>query len=209
MKMTIVTTLLIPIASYAGLFGPSNFQDCILEGMKGVTSDTAAGMIARVCRQKFPDKQSAPSQETKPFEYPERFRFYRFDKDIGGAVITPVSKISMNRVSTETHGTDYGSGVKSYDFGYHLTIEVTNRNNFSIDGYYVGVPKKGNNCGLAEADYAETYECSGSAAEGMSGKFRCDIPRLEKRNISVCGLGFVFRGTRTELLTMKSRNSIP
>lgn len=36
------------------LFGPKDYDECILQGMRGVTSDTAAAHIARSCRAKFP-----------------------------------------------------------------------------------------------------------------------------------------------------------
>lgn len=40
--------------SYAWtLFGPKNYDECILEGMKGVTSDTAAGAVIHACSNKF------------------------------------------------------------------------------------------------------------------------------------------------------------
>ncbi len=41
----------------AGLFGPNNFDDCILQSMKGVTSDAAARAIYQSCQQKFPQKK--------------------------------------------------------------------------------------------------------------------------------------------------------
>lgn len=40
-------------------FSPNNFNDCVLEAMKGVTSDTAAQLVYKTCQQKFPD--SAPN----------------------------------------------------------------------------------------------------------------------------------------------------
>lgn len=40
----------------AELFGPATFEDCILENMKGVTSDFAARAIQSACREKFPAK---------------------------------------------------------------------------------------------------------------------------------------------------------
>ncbi|MCU7961181.1 MULTISPECIES: hypothetical protein [unclassified Shewanella] len=40
--------------SYAGIFGPKNYDECILDGMKGVTSDKAAAFIAISCRNQFP-----------------------------------------------------------------------------------------------------------------------------------------------------------
>lgn len=38
------------------MFGPSNYDECILESMKGVTSDKAAILIAMSCRKKFPEE---------------------------------------------------------------------------------------------------------------------------------------------------------
>ena len=45
-----------PIPAMGGWFGPSNYEECILENMKGVTSDKAARAIERACRAKFPHK---------------------------------------------------------------------------------------------------------------------------------------------------------
>jgi hypothetical protein len=39
------------------LFGPKNFDDCILENMKGVTSDQAAATIYASCSAKFPTEE--------------------------------------------------------------------------------------------------------------------------------------------------------
>lgn len=41
----------------AGLFGPSNYDECVLNSMKGVTSDMAARLIAKSCRDKFPESK--------------------------------------------------------------------------------------------------------------------------------------------------------
>jgi hypothetical protein len=42
------------INASAELFGPNNYEECILENMKGVTSDQAAHAIRNACREKFP-----------------------------------------------------------------------------------------------------------------------------------------------------------
>jgi hypothetical protein len=42
--------------AYGGLLGPSNYDECITESMKGVTSDLAARAIIGSCRERFPDK---------------------------------------------------------------------------------------------------------------------------------------------------------
>jgi hypothetical protein len=39
-------------------FGPKNYEDCILKGMKGVTNDLAARGVAQACRSKFPESSS-------------------------------------------------------------------------------------------------------------------------------------------------------
>ena len=49
--------LFMPLVGNAGLFGPSDFNECILESMKGVTSDAAAHAIRRACWEKFPKKK--------------------------------------------------------------------------------------------------------------------------------------------------------
>jgi hypothetical protein len=38
----------------AGFFGPSNYEECILQSMRGVTSDVAARSIRMACRIQFP-----------------------------------------------------------------------------------------------------------------------------------------------------------
>lgn len=49
-----VTTVCYPAVALAGLFGPSNYDECILENMRGVGSDIAARVVARACRSQFP-----------------------------------------------------------------------------------------------------------------------------------------------------------
>ena len=42
-------------------FEPSNYDECILDSMKGVTNDVAAAAIRQSCRQKFPDDKPKQS----------------------------------------------------------------------------------------------------------------------------------------------------
>jgi hypothetical protein len=39
--------------SFAGMFGPKNYNECVLEKMKGVTSDYAARVIQKACFDEF------------------------------------------------------------------------------------------------------------------------------------------------------------
>lgn len=64
MKKTILLFLLLigyAETSSAQLFGPRNYEDCIIEGMQGVTSDVAAVSIRSACREKFPQSQKSGS----------------------------------------------------------------------------------------------------------------------------------------------------
>ena len=54
---TVICLLIwMPIPAMGGWFGPSNYEECILKNMKGVTSDEAARAIRRAYRAKFPRK---------------------------------------------------------------------------------------------------------------------------------------------------------
>jgi hypothetical protein len=57
--------------SYAGLFGPSNYNECILERMKGVTSDLAARAIVGACAAKFSSNKKSTPPSKKPEYKPE------------------------------------------------------------------------------------------------------------------------------------------
>lgn len=46
--------MLVSGATMAGWFGPSTYEECLLENLKGVASDVAATGIAKACRAKFP-----------------------------------------------------------------------------------------------------------------------------------------------------------
>lgn len=56
----IIMVFFSPMITNAGFFGPSSYEECILENMKDVKSDQAAREIQRACRNKFP----VPVQET-------------------------------------------------------------------------------------------------------------------------------------------------
>ena len=58
MKKVLVLLLLIVSTNVLAfsLFGPKNFDECVLEYMKGVSSDDASHIIVRTCRRKFSEK---------------------------------------------------------------------------------------------------------------------------------------------------------
>ena len=69
MKQSLLIILLLVTQAQAGWFGPSNYDECVLDGMKGVESDLAAKVIVAACRRQFPlkqkESQQTPNDEVK------------------------------------------------------------------------------------------------------------------------------------------------
>ena len=55
----VATTVCFPTVALAGLFGPSTYDECVLENMKGVGSDLAARAVVASCRSQFPVNKPA------------------------------------------------------------------------------------------------------------------------------------------------------
>ena len=58
LKGSVLMLSLFVSSAQAGWFGPSNFADCVIDGVKnGVHSDRAASVLYAVCKSKFCDQQ--------------------------------------------------------------------------------------------------------------------------------------------------------
>ena len=65
-KLVVLLLLMVSNSCFAwSLIGPNNYEECVLENMKGVTSDTAAHIINRVCRDKFKKNEIPIKREVK------------------------------------------------------------------------------------------------------------------------------------------------
>lgn len=62
-KALIVITLFLPSAVNSGLFGPSNYYECILDEMPEVQSNHDADQISRMCRKDYPDRSDVEMKE--------------------------------------------------------------------------------------------------------------------------------------------------
>jgi hypothetical protein len=205
MKNNIIAVFLVLSASAnAGIFGPSSFEECILDQMKGIKSDSAADAVTYACRIKFPPK------ETSSYTPPETPQIHLFSSlgDMRPTLNALVAKIDIVSINTEQTGTNM-YGVKSYDYGHHLKINLTNRHNFPINTIQVGIPKKGNNCSWDVSQYAEVYDCSGTAGALSSGLFTCQIPNLDRRRVSICTVGFGIVATKAEAAQFMQKYGIP
>ena len=86
----------------ADIFGPDNFDECVTESMKGVTSDLAARAIIKSCRELFPDKNKA---NTRELSYEERTqltgkaRDLSYNSGFGGYLYNGNSEITITEVT--------------------------------------------------------------------------------------------------------------
>jgi len=192
-----------PAAQSWNPFGPKNYEDCVLDGIKNAKSDQAANAVIHACSQKFPDKTPA----TK-YDPPVVTLFSSLGMSRPG-LNQLISNIQLNTLRVVQTGTNT-YGYKSYDYGHHLSLEITNRNDFPIHGVEVGLPsKKGGNCSWDHRDYAEIYTCSGGVNPRGSGVFRCEIPRIESRRVAACITGFGFYGTDADSDAFMRKYNIP
>ncbi|WGS85828.1 hypothetical protein [Methylomonas sp. UP202] len=64
MYILLMALTIFPVQAQAwSIFEPKSYHDCILENMKGVTSDKAAIFIRSSCREKFPQTEAEKMQE--------------------------------------------------------------------------------------------------------------------------------------------------
>lgn len=59
MKYLASLILFCSLTCYAGIFGPSDYDECVLDGVKAAQTQTAVASVHKACRNKFP-KQPSP-----------------------------------------------------------------------------------------------------------------------------------------------------
>lgn len=189
----------------AGLFGPSNFDECVLDGVKDAKTETAARLVAQACRNKFPLPTTPAYNEPVTNNYGfSGLSAYR------PAVYDFVSKIEIVRSKVAHHGQDYGYGIKDNWFRYYIDVTVTNRNTFPITGIIIGINKrKSKTCSWDSNDYAEFYDCPGLAGVQQTASFECNVKDANKRQVNYCLVGFYVNGTESSIKQFMKNNNIP
>jgi hypothetical protein len=118
-------------AAVAGLFGPSNFEECMVEKMKG-QSESMLGIVHQLCREKFPVKEPKrtkvhprandleytwhqSSLKTSPFEPAKPYVAIKITRNSTGYLLTNfVGKFSEKDCSASTDA-DFKYSI-SFDF---------------------------------------------------------------------------------------------
>ncbi len=189
------------------LFGPKNYEDCVLDGVKNAKTNKAVAVVVQACANKFPRK--SPAGSPLPTYDPPDYNLFSSFGMFRPTLNQLITKIEVNALNVVQTGNKL-YGVKSYDHGHHLSLEVTNRNEFPIVGLEIGVPKRKNGlCSWDDKDFSEIHRCDGNAGARNSGSFVCKIPRLESRRVEVCITGFFMYANNADVEEFKRKYSIP
>jgi hypothetical protein len=205
LQLFIIATTLACSSHAWTLFGPKNFEDCVLDGVKSAKTEQASNAVIMACRNKFPPK-SNPSAAPK-IESPEHFIFSGLGSNRPQLNLL-INNIKINHLKVIQTGTNV-YGVKSYDYGHYLSAEITNRNEFPITGIEIGLSGGKGNCTMNDRDYSEIYTCEGLAGSRQSAAFKCYIPRVESRKFFTCITGLRVYGTPSDVQGFMARYQIP
>ena len=112
-EVLLLLVLISPPCFSWSLFGPKDYNECILENMKGVTSDTAATLVNKSCREKFPKKVVAEKYEWIKIFTNDNHTLYKDSSTITrhGDVVTPVVMVDYDQLQ-----------VGAYNFQYYSVI---------------------------------------------------------------------------------------
>jgi hypothetical protein len=53
LKFCILVPLAFSTNAHAGIFGPSNYEECVLSGLKDAKNEVSTQLLNKVCREKF------------------------------------------------------------------------------------------------------------------------------------------------------------
>ena len=115
--------------TYAGLFGPDNYEDCVLEGIKDAKTDLAVKLVINTCLDKFPPETKVNPKPTQTIETKKKFvcevrganyRPWEIELDASNKVLIINSKTRMR--ITHVSGTKYWTESASSDAGAEFFI---------------------------------------------------------------------------------------
>jgi len=123
--LSLILLLLVSSNVFAfSLFGPKNYDECILENMKDINSDVAASAVKRACHMKFKEKEvdNSPKHNWILFNsYDEKTIYY------DNSTITRKGKVVTLDVVTDYNklqSINEGELSKDSDEYYSLTEKI-------------------------------------------------------------------------------------
>ena len=170
--MKLLVTVIILFGSFnahAGLFGPSNYNECVIDGLKDITNDKAIALLKQTCADEFPTKEqkenkSKYKQVTKQLKSCG-VKGYAFEYFL--PIGHPASKDFLNKVV---------KGKTQYDPNKHPEVYLSNVTKYALSGLKLGWAEKGKDCGK---ENVFRVKCTALPVgtplyPGNTGNFFCD-----------------------------------
>ena len=112
----LILAILLP--GLAGGAAPSNYDECILESMKGVKSDLAAKSIIRSCRNKFSDR-SKGEVKSRSLSYTEMsqltgrasFSEFSYGGNFSGKIYNGNANVTISEITIQITTTRNGKKI--------------------------------------------------------------------------------------------------
>ena len=178
------------------LFGPSNYEDCVLEGVKTAKNELALGSVYAMCGSKFPNKKASSEVYSTPTPTDKRMAAREkcgltIEDDVRGNKWFSAEKYS--KVAEILNNIRSFSIYSNYD-----SVSFQNGSRANIKMLVLGVLPKGvKTCSWDSNHYeavlacGDPYENRGVGA-GVFGRLSCD-PEFKKfkRPIYTCQIGFI------------------
>lgn len=153
--ITVLSFLLaVPISVQGGIFGPSSYEDCVLEGLKTAKTENAVSSLHYVCRKKFPEQKRVVEK-------------VRCGKNL----------FDPNESASVSFEVPLSSPTRNFQVKTSRVIRIDNKIEiflqsdlpFSIVQVKVSALAKPN-----DPQSVEDYLCSGISHPGTIGKFTCE-----------------------------------
>ena len=223
MKKTIFCALALIVSTNVmawSLFGPKTYEECILENMKGVSSDTAANEVKAACYLKF-------LNEYKPTkaEQAEAKRAEEAKKAANLARQQKAARCKVDVITTTDNDFNYElreltlakdaafadkffGRIKNAQFENGMKkISFQNNNDFGVYSLRIGFTKL-KHCSVDTSAYEAIITCTGknSVLPLSHGSLRCDLVPNYASKLGTCVIGMVpsYSGLEDQLRFLES-----
>jgi len=170
------------------LFGPSTYDECILDKLDSAMSDTQVAIIMNACQSMFPSKKiekKATEAPPQKIDYescgldPDHWKTRMlFPMDYFGSVTYEI----LERLKNTTY-----DATKN-------TIGFQNKNDFGISAVKIGFTSS-SKCPRKAEDYAYSTICQSISTDigvpqNTYGTLQCGLLPLEAARLSLCHIGY-------------------
>jgi hypothetical protein len=207
MRKLFIILLLLSTPAVAGIFGPSNYDECVLEKIDKMKSNESVKALQQACRGQFPSGNEKTITEKIWGTDKERLLkkchiSEKSDYTASTAFLTVLplgnrSQLFRNKVQEAINKLDNTKWIGGY---YPPTFSFVNGNQFGISGLAIGIKKKENKnsvCSTNKEDYdavsfcgVPDYQAEKGVGQMQYGEFRCDETVAKFKNQSTCVVGY-------------------